>query len=179
MDHKLITSIPLIERYSRHNEDEDWRFRNFLKHHLKLSNKELDAIVQEETDTVWSQIDCLSCGRCCRELEPGVDDEDIRRLAAMEKMSPGRFKRERTHLDDMGNRVLNGLPCVYLGSGNACAIYADRPKACRDYPYLRDSDFRSRSISMVSNVGFCPIVFNVWDALKAKLGRRPRERRKR
>jgi len=171
MEPKLITEIRLIERYSRHNEAEDLRFRNYFKHYLKLSTKDLDAIVLEETDRVWSQIDCLDCGHCCKKLEPSIDDEDIRRLAKLTKVSAAEFKRRFTHTTH-GDLVLKGLPCPYLGEGNACSIYEDRPKACRDYPYLRKYNFRSRSLAMLSNLDFCPVVFNVWQRLKARFWKR-------
>lgn len=27
------------------------------------------------------------------------------------------------------------MPCPLLGRDNYCAVYADRPKACREYPH--------------------------------------------
>ena len=65
MPDKIIRDIPLIQRYSRHNEGEDFAFRAFLKGRLNLSDEELDAVAQETTDEVWKQIDCLTCGNCC------------------------------------------------------------------------------------------------------------------
>ena len=70
---KLIRDIPLIQRYARHNEGEDFAFRAFLKGRLNLSNEALDAVVQETTDEVWKQIDCLACGNCCRTLQIVVE----------------------------------------------------------------------------------------------------------
>jgi hypothetical protein len=67
MPEKLITEIKLIKRYSNHNEQADFRFRAFLKC-LSIPHEELDQIVQDTTDDVWKQIDCLSCGNCCRTM---------------------------------------------------------------------------------------------------------------
>ena len=169
MPDKLIRSIPLIQRYARHNEGEDFAFRAFLKGRLNLSNAELDAVVQETTDEVWKQIDCLQCGNCCRTLQIVVDDTDIRRLAQRLKMTPRQFATQYVEADSDSTQYLKSTPCSFLGDDNRCAVYEDRPQACRDFPYLHAEDFRSRTFMMIDNTAVCPIVFNVWQQLKERL----------
>ncbi|HEY3332651.1 MAG TPA: YkgJ family cysteine cluster protein [Capsulimonadaceae bacterium] len=168
-DEKLITDLPLIKRYSRSNEAADWRFRDHVKHRLNMSNVQLDAIVQEVTDDVWSRIDCLSCGNCCKTLQITVDRPDVLRLAKRLGVSEKQFARDHVRTDRDGVTHLLSGPCRFLGDDNKCSVYEDRPQACRDFPYLREPDFRSRSISMIENAGTCPIVFNVLQILKRKL----------
>lgn len=176
MPDKLIRDIPLIQRYARHNEAEDFSFRNFLKVRLPLSNKELDAIAQETTDAVWQQIDCLACGNCCRTLQIVVDDKDIERLAARLAITPQQFARQYVGTAPDRTKHFKSTPCAFLGADNRCSVYEDRPQACRDFPYLHAGDFRSRTLMMIDNTGTCPIVFNVWQQLKArfKFGRKHR-----
>ena len=50
MPDQIIREIPLIQRYARNNEDQDFNFCTFLKVRLDLSNEKLDAIVRETTD---------------------------------------------------------------------------------------------------------------------------------
>jgi len=176
MPEKLIREIPLIQRYSRHNEAEDYSFREFLKVRLNLSNKELDKIAQETTEEVWKQIDCLACGNCCRTLQIVVDDNDIQRLARRLTMTPQQFSRQYVRIAPDRTKHFIATPCSFLGADNRCSVYEDRPQACRDFPYLHAADFRSRSLMMIANTSTCPIVFNVWQQLKArfKFGRRHR-----
>jgi len=176
MAEKLIREIPLIQRYSRHNEAEDYSFREFLKVRLNLSNKELDKIAQETTEEVWKQIDCLACGNCCRTLQIVVDDNDIQRLAQRLKMTPQQFSRQYVQTAPDRTKHFISTPCSFLGADNRCSVYEDRPQACRDFPYLHAADFRSRSLMMIANTATCPIVFNVWQQLKArfKFGRKHR-----
>ena len=165
----VLRDLPEIARRARQNDAADARFRVHLKVHLPLSNPELDAVVRETTDAVWSKIDCLGCGNCCRSLQIVVDDKDIRRLSKRLKMTPAAFARSYVGLADDGTMFFaQSPPCPFLGDGNACTVYEDRPKACRDFPYLHDPHFRSRSLTMRENVATCPIVYNVWERLKAR-----------
>ena len=170
MPDQIIREIPLIRRYSRHNEAQDFRFAAFLKQRLNLSNVQLDAIVHETTDAVWAQIDCTACGHCCRSLQIVVDDKDIRRLAQRLGMTSKEFSRRYVGRAEDGTKHFASTPCSFLGADNRCSVYEDRPQACRDFPYLHDSGFRNRTLMMIRNNGTCPIVFNVWQALKERLG---------
>jgi len=176
MPDKLIRDIPLMQRYARHNAGEDLAFRAFLKGRLNLSNKELDAMVQETTDEVWKQIDCLACGNCCRTLQIVVDDKDIQRLSQRLKMTPQQFSRQYVETDSSRTHYLKSTPCSFLGEDNRCSVYADRPQACHDFPYLHAADFRQRTLMTIDNTAVCPIVFNVWQQLKERLKFRRKRR---
>lgn len=165
---KLITEIKLIARYSRHNEEQDFRFRDFVKLKLPMSNDDLDTVVRETTDEVWKQIDCLACGNCCKTLEVVVDQSDIARISRIKGMSISEFARRYVRSTADNALVLKSSPCVFLGEGNACTIYEHRPKACRDFPYLHEKGFRNRTLIMISKCSVCPIVFNVWQRLKGR-----------
>ncbi len=164
----LIREIPLIQRYARHNEAQDYRFRTFLKVRLNLSNKELDAIVQQTTDDVWKQIDFTTCANCCRTLQIIVDAKDIRRMSARLGITPQKFSQRYVQTDADGAKYFASTPCTFLGADNRCMVYEDRPQACRDFPYLHASDFRHRTLMMIENTAVCPIVFNVWQELKQR-----------
>jgi Fe-S-cluster containining protein len=170
MTDQIIRDIPLIARYSRHNEAADWRFAAHIKTGLNCSDSKLDSIVQEETERVVAQIDCTTCGNCCRTLQIIVDSNDIARLAKRLNTTSREFSRRYVKTDPLDQtKHFASTPCKFLGSDNRCTVYEDRPQACRDFPYLHADKFRSRALTMLSNVGMCPIVFNVWQGLKAKL----------
>ena len=166
MPDQIIRDIPTIARYARRNENEDFTFRAFLKSRLEASNAELDGVVRETTDAVWSQIDCTTCGHCCRTLQIVVDNKDIARLAAHLGASVKDFTRRYVAADADKTKYFNTAPCPFLGADNKCGVYEHRPQACRDYPYLYEPHFRARTLSMIENAASCPIVFNVWDRLK-------------
>jgi Fe-S-cluster containining protein len=174
---RIIREIPLIQRYARHNEAEDFRFRAFLKGRLNLSTEQTDAVVRQTTDEVWSQIDCTQCANCCRTLQVVLDVADIRRLSARLGMTARQFGRRYVQSAEDGTQHIAAIPCPFLGQDNRCTVYEDRPKACRDFPYLHEKRFVGRTFMMIDNTAVCPIVFNVWQALKVRLGfRRSRPR---
>jgi Fe-S-cluster containining protein len=173
MSDQIIREIPRIARYSRHNEGADWRFVTFLKTELNMSDSKLDSVVEEETERVWAQIDCTTCGNCCRTLQIVVDDNDIMRLSTRLGVTPREFAKRYVSADKTDHsKHFSSTPCRFLGDDNRCTVYEDRPQACRDFPYLHGAKFRTRSLTMLSNVGTCPIVFNVWQALKTRLWRK-------
>lgn len=85
-----------------------------------------------------SELDCLTCGACCRTGHDGrilVPEEDLvrwRRIGRQdlcEALQPG-------HFGVMAFATTPAGACVHLGtreSENACAIYADRGTTCRDF----------------------------------------------
>jgi Fe-S-cluster containining protein len=147
------------------------QFRAFLKNRLKMSNGELDGIVQETTDVVWAQVDCTACAHCCRTFEIVIDDRDIKRLAARLSVSLRSFLAQYVSTEKDGTKRFSSSPCPFLGEDNLCQVYEDRPQSCRDFPYLHTAGFRERSMTMMENVEACPIVFNVWQRLKRRLWR--------
>ena len=62
-------------------------------------------------------------------------------------------------------------PCPFLSPDGPCTVYEDRPRACRDYPYLNLPRVRSRSLILLESRGSCPIVFNVWNEVRGRFER--------
>lgn len=172
---QIIREIPLIQRYARHNEADDFRFREFLKTRLNLSNADLDNTVRKTTEEVWQQIDCTTCANCCRTLQIEVDNQDIKRLALHFGLSSQQFSQKHVRIAEDGAKHFGSSPCPFLGEDNRCTVYEERPQACRDFPYLHTDSFRQRTLMMISNTATCPIVFNVWQTLKTRLGFRRRK----
>ena len=176
MRDQIIREIPLIERYSRHNEADDMRFGSYVKDRLNLSNVELDSVVRDTTDEVWKQIDCTTCANCCKTLQIEVNIGDIRRLAARLGMTPPQFSRKYVLTGEDGSKYFASMPCPFLGSDNLCTVYEDRPESCREYPFLHNGSFRQKTLLMIESTAVCPIVFNVWDSLKDRLKFRRKRR---
>jgi hypothetical protein len=66
---EIETNLKRIEQLAEENEDENWAFRSFLKQ-LDIGRKDLDAIVHRINDEVSAQIDCTTCGNCCKRIKP-------------------------------------------------------------------------------------------------------------
>ncbi len=166
----LETDLTRIRELARQREDENWEFRAFLKG-LDMPRPRVDRLVQEILLEVAARIDCTACGNCCRVLSPVLKPVDVQRLAARLGLTPDEFQAQHLKEDPDGEGwAFRAMPCAFL-EGSRCSVYAERPGVCRSYPYLHRPGFVSRSIRVLENYAVCPIVFNVYEALKAELWR--------
>ena len=84
---------------------------------------------------------CNGCGHCCTHVLVTVNDDEAGRLAAC-LGEPVEAVLERRTIRRGGVRVLRqGADgrCVFR-SDEGCAVYADRPLACRLYPLAPAGD---------------------------------------
>jgi Fe-S-cluster containining protein len=167
MDFDLIQ----IHELAKNKEDENWRFRQFLKTRCKLDSDEIDRVVFETTQRVWAGIDCIACANCCRHVHPTFSEEDVERLARRLEMDIRQFTEnylERTKDSSANPWQTHALPCPFL-KDNCCSVYEDRPADCRGYPYLYEPEFESRTMAMIDRTFTCPIVYEVIEELKGSL----------
>jgi len=154
-----------IENLAKEREVENWSFRTFLKGYYF---KNLDTIVHKLFKQVSEQIDCTACGNCCKIIQPILKKKDIDKFSKSLNITPDQFIIKYVDKDEEGDNILNRLPCPFLND-NKCTQYDSRPVDCVSYPHLHKKDFVFRLIGVVNNYSICPIVFNVYEALKTKL----------
>ncbi len=159
-----------MEKLAREKEDENWRFRSFLKFYDDISEEEIDKLVAKIADEVSAKIDCSSCGRCCQVLSPVFTSEDQARLAGSLGLTIEQLKEQYLIYDTDEEPIwkMREAPCSFL-KDNKCSVYEDRPCNCRDYPYLHKPDFTHRTWGMIQRTLTCPIVFYVLEKLKQEL----------
>jgi len=165
----METNLRSIEELSRQREDENWKFRCFLKS-SDLPAARIDSLVQRLYPESVAEIDCTGCANCCRVMQPALTAADIKRLAAHLGMTVPQFRADyiKTDDEDRTGIVFNAMPCPFLRD-NCCLVYDHRPRACRSYPHLHKKDFVCRLTQAYENCGVCPIVFNVYEGLKREL----------
>ena len=154
-----------IENLAKEREGENWNFRTFLKGN---DIKNLDTIVHKLFKRVSESIDCTACGNCCKKMQPILKKKDISKLSKSLNITPDQFITKYVDKDEDGDNILNQLPCPFLND-NKCTQYDSRPVDCSSYPHLHKKDFVFRLIGVVNNYSVCPIVFNVYEALKNRL----------
>jgi uncharacterized protein len=174
----MSVNLVQIRRLAEKKDDENWRFREFLKGECDLASDEIDRRVFEITRRVWAGIDCTSCANCCREVKPSFSEEEVDRLARRLGMERNQFIEkylERTEPEDDNPWQTRTKPCPFL-KDNLCTVYEDRPADCSGYPYLYEPKFVFRTIAMLERTFTCPIVYQTMEDLKKSLGfsRRPR-----
>jgi Fe-S-cluster containining protein len=162
---KNETDLSKIERLASIREDENLRFRVFLKN--KESDK-IDKIVHRLHNEITKQIDCTLCANCCCHSETGLCEDDIIRLAELEGITPEDYLDNYCEKDVLSGTFLKSLPCRYLEE-KKCRIYENRPKECQHFPHTHKERFTSRLYGMLRFYEFCPIVFNLMERLKEEV----------
>jgi Fe-S-cluster containining protein len=163
-----ITDLAHIQQAAAAKEQENLAFRIFVKADLELSDRRLNAIVQDTTAQVWSGIDCRTCANCCKTQHPLFSRTEAQRIAEYLGLSLQELReRYLTSNAEAGKYMTQQLPCPFL-QDNLCTIYPVRPAVCANYPHLH-RNLRSRLWQVIDNASHCPIVYNVLERLKVQL----------
>ncbi|GMU22720.1 MAG: hypothetical protein AMXMBFR13_28050 [Phycisphaerae bacterium] len=157
----------VVARLALQRRDENWRFRTFVKHLSAKRLARLEALSNRLGHEAEAQMDCTTCGACCRVNHVPVEPDEIERLASLAKLPVLDFRRQYLDTDDDGDPALPA-PCPFL-DGARCTVYEDRPVVCREYPYI-DGDIVWRMMAILERVETCPIVFEMLERLKEQSG---------
>ena len=161
----MESDLKKIKEKAKEKEDENWMFRLFLKGY---ENDDLDDIVHELFRQVSAAIDCTACANCCKKITPHLNQKDILKLSKTLEIEPKRLISDYLYKNEDGDLVMRRMPCPFLIE-KKCAHYDSRPADCISYPHLHKNDFTYRLIGVIQNYSVCPIVFNIYEALKHKL----------
>ena len=162
----LEFNLDKIRPLAKSNENQNYRFRSFLK---MQDSEKIDRIVHRLDREIREQIDCTLCGNCCTELSPRLSNSEIDHLAQIESISREEFVQKFVESDPVeGDYFLKGKPCKYLCE-KKCSVYSNRPEDCKSYPHTHKKDFNTRTLGIIENYGICPIVFNIFERLKLEM----------
>lgn len=135
----------------------------------KKTPKRLDLLMQDLHMKEFAKTDCLTCANCCKTSSPIFTDKDIARISKHLRMKEHLFINQYLERDEDDFMVLKSVPCVFLEDDRHCMIYDVRPKACSEYPHTNRKKFIQLTSLTLKNTEICPAVFNIVEALKAKL----------
>lgn len=164
---EIDIDIEKVEKLGKLREDENFKFRAFLKGQDPDS---IDKIVHRLNIEISNQIDCTACGNCCMKLKPCITEKDIKKLSHRLNLNPQQIKDDYIEIDE-GVQYFRNIPCSFL-KDKKCTVYNDRPEDCASYPHLHKKLFISRLWGVIDNYSICPIVFNVFEKLKTELNYR-------
>lgn len=158
----------IVAGLAAEREEENWRFRTFLKQLRPGALAGVDRLAEEFGRAAEAEMDCTACGACCRDNCVPVNEEEEARLAGRLGVSLGEFRERYVVSDDDGQPAIEATPCPFL-EGNRCSVYEERPDACRGYPYV-GGNVSFRMMGIIERAGTCPIVFEMLERLKAAVG---------
>jgi len=149
-------------------EDSDLLFLENKKYLQSLQKKKnrIDESFSNTHDEVFEEVDCLTCGNCCKTTSPILTISDIDRLAKVFRQKSKDFIAEYLKLDEDNDYVLKSSPCTFLGEDNKCFVYDVRPKACREYPHTNRKKMHQILDLTLENTKVCPAVLEIVQRLK-------------
>lgn len=160
------TDLSIIAAEAVVNDEEN---RHFLQSLKKYDNTELDRIAHAVNVEVTTAVDCTTCGNCCKTLVINVTHEEVDALAACFNQSRETVKEKYIEESQGGNYFVNVIPCHFL-KDKKCTIYENRFTECRDFPHLHKPGFKARLAGTLNYYGMCPIIYNVVEEMKLRLG---------
>ncbi len=137
-----------------------------------MKNRDLvaiDGLVHKINEQVEKEIDCTTCGACCKNLMIHITDEEADKAADCINLSSANFKEQYVEVSAGGQMIMNTIPCHFL-ENKSCSIYANRFSECRDFPHLHKPHFTQRLFSTLIHYSICPIIYNVVEELKIQTG---------
>jgi Fe-S-cluster containining protein len=144
-------------------ENQNMKFRTFLKN--RADPDELDAHFLKLHNELFSAYDCCKCNNCCKAYDIYLEDEDVQAAAEFLSQSQEDFIGEYLTETDDGYK-LTRKPCVFLREDGRCRINAQKPSACRGYPFTDHPDRIASLMGILEFSEVCPVVFEILERLK-------------
>lgn len=140
--------------------------RKLLQQLSKMSSLDTDELFHTAHEQVFEETDCLQCANCCKTTSPLLLRQDIERLAAHLKMPVKKFFSDFVRTDEDNDWVFQSTPCPFLDTDNTCKVYAQRPKACREYPHTNRKKMQQILDLTLTNASICPAVLEILNRME-------------
>lgn len=145
-------------------------FRKFLNRLRKNPPKGLNAIAESIDKEVWQEVDCLSCGNCCKTMSPTFKTSDVKRISQHLGMTTAEFRRKWLKKDQEGDWINKTEPCQFLDTvTNYCSIYAVRPQDCAGFPHHTKKHTSQYTHVYKQNVEFCPATYRFVEKMMERM----------
>lgn len=161
-----------LEFYKNQASLKQKEHRKVLENLKKKPPKNLDYMVQEVHNEVFTKIDCLQCANCCKTTGPLFTEKDIERISKHLRMKPADFESRYLRTDEDQDKVLLNLPCWFLNTDNTCSIYEVRPKACREFPHTDRKKIYQINHLTIQNTLICPAAFEFLERIQKRITQR-------
>ena len=161
-------SLPAFKRKVRRRKT---ALRGFMSRQKKNPPRGLDTYTILAEKEVWKEVDCLSCGNCCKNMTPIFNHTDIKRISLHLGMTETQFKKKWLFKErGTGDWLNRSTPCQFLNlSNNKCSIYDIRPSDCAGFPHLAKKKMVDYMHVHKQNVEFCPATHSMVEKLMSRI----------
>ena len=85
-----------IEQLGKRRENENIRFRTFLK---GKDPDRIDPMVNRLNEEISARIDCTTCANCCKKLAPCISETDIEKLSQRLELPKNKIRSDYLESD--------------------------------------------------------------------------------
>lgn len=157
-----MISIKNLEILSNRKEEENLKFRSFLKNHA--DEEELDKQFKILHEKYFKIYDCSKCRNCCRKLGLLIEHDELDKVCEYLNIDKDEFIKNI--LIDKGDKYSSkSKKCLFL-DGNTCKLEKCLPKSCIEYPYTNKEERLFSLYGIISNASICPVVYEILEELK-------------
>ena len=151
-----------VKRLGKLKEDENLRFRQFLK--INADEDELDKQFKELHNKYFKIYDCKKCRNCCKELGTVIKEDELDAITETLNINKDNFKKKYLE-EDEDKYIFKTKGCQFLNNNN-CKVEKCLPKSCKDYPFTDKEDRLYSMYSIIGNASICPVVYEILEELK-------------
>ena len=162
----LLQDLDQIALLAADRQEENDRFAEQVK---SLDPEAMDQLVHQLNDEIAPGISCTQCGNCCKSLMVNISESEADRLSNHLQVSRYHFDHTYIEKGSNGMMILNAMPCSFL-EDNKCSVYEYRFEGCREFPAMHLPGFNKRLFTTLMHYDRCPIIFNIVEAMKEKIG---------
>jgi len=164
----MSVNLKLFKQRAHHRKAS---FRRFLSRLEKNPPEKLDQITASVEKDVWREVDCLTCGNCCKTMTPTYTLKDIKRISEHLGMEVQDFKDKWLYKEPgTGDWLNRSTPCQFLNlENNMCTVYEIRPEDCAGFPHLPKKKMVEYMHVHKQNVEYCPATYRMVEKMMEKL----------
>lgn len=152
-----------LEELSKEKENENYRFRKYLKIHA--DEEELDRQFKRLHQKYFKIYDCSKCRNCCKKIGISMDEDELNNICNYLKIDKEKFIKDNL-IENYGEYSFKETKCKFLDDDNNCKISKCLPRTCIEYPYTDKEERLFSLYSIISNASVCPVVYEIIEELK-------------
>ena len=162
-----------VKKAAKLKEDENFRFRTFLKIHA--DEEDLDRRCKRLHEQLFKGYDCNQCRNCCKEYPGGIPTEDFEKVAKHLKITKEQLIEFFLEPGEPGEYRTKHIPCDFLKKDGSCMLGDCKPQSCKNYPHTNQPGRLHSLFGMLDIIEVCPVAFEIFERLKSEYGFPPRK----
>ncbi len=159
---KLRVTPETVQKEGIKKEDENFRFRTYLKNNAEL--EELDEHFHRLHNEIFTNYDCSKCRNCCKLISGEFNENEVKVAAQILEVHEEDLIKlyfEKTGRDYQ----VKATPCSFF-ENNECKLNDCKPNLCKEYPFTQKDERIFSLLSVVNNASICPVVYEIVEELK-------------